>query len=301
VPKIAVVGHVCVDVRVRPTTEFPERGQLVMTDEMSFVVAGMVGNIGRVLGPIGEPAFAVCCVGSDATGDLVAAELATWADTRWVSRSSTVATSGTIVFVLPDGERSFIHAKGSNTEFAASHIPLADLAAAGVRYLHLGYALLLPALDGEPMTAVLREARALGITTSIDMTWDPTGRWMQDIGPLLPHVDIFCPNDVEATALTGCADPTQAALALIEAGVQRLAIVTRGADGVTAAWADGRTRSFPASPAAIVDTTGAGDCFYGGLLAGLAHGLDDDTAIAFGIRSATDAISRSEPSGSLRQ
>jgi sugar/nucleoside kinase (ribokinase family) len=291
VPKIAVVGHVCVDVRVRPTTEFPEPGQLVVTDEMNFVVAGMVGNIGRVLGPLGEPAFAVCRVGSDATGDLVAAALANWADTRWVSRSSTAATSGTIVFVLPDGERSFIHAKGANTEFAASHLPLAELAAAGVRYLHLGYALLLPTLDGAPMTVVLREARALGMTTSIDMTWDPTGRWMQDIGPLLPHVDIFCPNDVEATALTGCADPTQAALALIEAGVQRLAIVTCGALGVTAAWADGRTRSFLASPAEIVDSTGAGDCFYGGLLAGLARGLDDDAAIAFGIRAATDAIS----------
>ncbi len=295
-PKIAVVGHVCVDVRVRPTTEFPERGHLVMTDEMNLVVAGMVGNVGRALGPLGEPAFAVCRVGSDATGDLVAAELATWADTRWVSRSPTAATSGTIVFVLPDGERSFIHAKGANTEFAASHIPLAEFAAAGVRYLHLGYALLLPALDGGPMTAVLREARALGMTTSIDVTWDATGRWMQDIGQLLPHVDIFCPNDVEANALTGCADPAQAALALIEAGVQRLAIVTRGAQGVTAAWADGRTRSFPASPAVIVDSTGAGDCFYGGLLAGLARGFDDEAAIAFGIRAATDAISGSGPS-----
>ena len=294
-PRIAVVGHVCVDVRVRPTTEFPERGHLVITDEVNFVVAGMVGNIGRVLGPLGEPVFAVCRVGSDATGDLVAAELATWADTRWISQSSTAATSGTVVFVLPDGERSFIHAKGANTEFAASHVPLADLAAAGVRYLHLGYALLLPALDGSPMTEVLREARVLGMTTSLDMTWDPTGRWMQDIGPLLSHVDIFCPNDVEATALTGCADPTQAALALIEAGVQQLAIVTRGAHGVTAAWADGRTRSFPASPAAIIDTTGAGDCFYGGLLTGLARGASDDDAIALGIRAATEAISRSEP------
>jgi sugar/nucleoside kinase (ribokinase family) len=301
VPKIAVVGHVCVDVRVRPTTEFPEPGHLVLTDEVNFAVAGMVGNIGRALGPLGEPAFAVCRLGSDATGDMVAAELATWADARWISRSSTAATSGTVVFVLPDGERSFIHAKGANTEFAASHVPLADLAAAGVRYLHLGYALLLPALDGAPMGALLSEARALGMTTSLDMTWDPTGRWMHDIGPLLPHVDIFCPNDAEATALTGCADPTQAALALIEAGVRQLAIVTRGAAGVTAAWADGRTRSFPASPAAVVDTTGAGDCFYGGLLASLARGADDEAAIAFGIRAATDAISGSEPSIPLRE
>jgi sugar/nucleoside kinase (ribokinase family) len=291
VPKIAVVGHVCVDVRVRPTTEFPERGHLVIADEMNLVVAGLVGNIGRVLGPVGEPAIAICRVGSDRAGDLVAAELATWADTRWVSHSSTAATSATIVFVLPDGERSFIHAKGANNEFDASHIPLADLVAAGVRYLHVGYALLLPALDGAPMASLLREARVLGITTSLDMTWDPTGRWMQDIGPLLPHVDIFCPNDAEATALTGCTDPAQAALALIEAGVRRLAIVTRGADGVTAAWADGRTRSFPAAPASIVDSTGAGDCFYGGLLAGLARGADDDEAIAFGIRAASDAIS----------
>jgi sugar/nucleoside kinase (ribokinase family) len=289
-PKIAVVGHVCVDMRVRPTIGFPEPGQLVGTDNIELVTGGTVGNFGRVLGPLGEPAIALCRVGTDVLGDVVAQQLATWADTSYVTRSTTSPTSGTIVFVLPDGERSFIHAKGANTEFAADHIPLEALAAAGVHFLHLGYAMLLPALDGPPMVEVLRRARTLGMTTSLDITWDPTGRWMQDVGPLLPHVDIFCPNDAEAQALTGFSDPALAGMALLAAGVRRLVVVTCGARGLVACWPDGRSLSVPATPAVVADSTGAGDCCFAGLLAGLAHGMSDADALAFGVQTASAAL-----------
>jgi sugar/nucleoside kinase (ribokinase family) len=289
-PGIAVVGHVCVDMRVRPTIGFPEPGQLLGTDNIELVTGGTVGNFGRVLGPLGVPAIAICRVGTDVLGDVVLRQLTTWADTTYVTRSTTSATSGTIVFVLPDGERSFIHAKGANTEFAADHIPLEALAAAGVHFLHLGYAMLLPSLDGPPMVEVLRRARTLGMTTSLDITWDPTGRWMEDVGPLLPHVDIFCPNDAEAEALTGLSDPALAGQALLAVGVQRIVVVTCGSRGVVASWPDGRSLHIPATPTEVVDSTGAGDCFFAGLLAGLARGMSETDALAFGVRTASAAL-----------
>lgn len=289
-PRLAVVGHVCVDMRVRPAGVFPKPGQLVDTEVIELACAGMIGNVGRVLRHLREPAFAVCRVGEDALGQLVTAELAQWANTAHVTMSSTAPTSATIVFVLPDGERSFIHAKGANAEFARHHVPLRLLAEAGIEFVHLGYALLLPSLDGDPMASLLEEARSRGIVTSLDMTWDATGMWMRGIGALLPHVDIFCPNDAEATALTGQDEPLAAARALLDAGVKRLAVVTCGRAGIVAAWPDGRSLAIAAPPTKVVDSTGAGDCFSAGLLTGLARGLADADALWMAVEAAALAI-----------
>lgn len=288
--RIAVAGHVCVDVRVRPTTGFPDPGRLLDTEEISLHVGGAVGNFGRVMRAMAEPAFAIARVGHDAMGDTITQQLATWADVRYLSRSEQHPSSATVCFVLPDGERSFIHAKGANTDLTADHIPIDALADAGVHFLHVGYAMLLPALDGAPMVGVLRHASERGLTTSLDITWDPNGRWMHDVGPLLPHVDLFCPNDAEATALTGEVDPVLAGRALLAAGVRRLAVVTRGKDGVVACWPDGKVAEIPALPADIHDSTGAGDCFYAGLIVGLARGKTDVDALELGTRAATAAL-----------
>lgn len=283
--KLALVGHICVDMRVRPSGVFPKPGQLVDTDTIDMACAGMIGNAGRVLGRFSEPVMVVCRVGDDALGHMAVAELSQWADTAYVTTSSTAPTSATIVFVLPDGERSFIHAKGANAEFAGHHVPLHAMVTAGIKYLHIGYALLLPGLDGEPMSALLQQARSLGLVTSLDMTWDATGAWMSGVGTLLPHVDIFCPNDTEAESLTGEREPLAAARALIKAGVSQLAVVTCGANGIVAAWPDGRSLTLPAPPTKVVDSTGAGDCFSAALLTALARGLPDEDAL----RAAVDA------------
>ena len=289
-PRLAAVGHVCVDMRV-PTQAFPEAGRLVETPTIDLVLGGSIGNFGRVLRAVGESAYSVGRLGTDALGDIALAGLRTWADTRFMTHSTTSPTSGTVVFVLPDGERSFIHASGANAEFATEHLPIERLAALGVTHLHLGYAMLLPAFDGASMANALWRARALGITTSLDITWDPTGGWMRRVGPLLPHVDIFCPNDAEAEALTGESDPQLAARALLDAGVRRLAVVTLGAGGVLARWPDGRTIRVDAPAVEVRDTTGAGDCFYAGLHVALLRGDDDESAVRFATEAASAAIS----------
>jgi sugar/nucleoside kinase (ribokinase family) len=65
----------------------------------------------------------------------------------------------------------------------------------------------------------------------------------------------------------------------------RLVVVTRGADGSTAAWReDGSTRfhTEPAFPVEVRSTLGAGDVFHGALLAGLVRG----SSVADALRSA---------------
>ena len=39
----------------------------------------------------------------------------------------------------------------------------------------------MPKFDGQPMANVLKKAKTLGITTSLDTAWDATGKWLENI------------------------------------------------------------------------------------------------------------------------
>jgi sugar/nucleoside kinase (ribokinase family) len=107
-----------------------------------------------------------------------------------------------MVMVHPDGERSFIHYMGANARFhPRRHRLVAHFK--DVKVFHLAGAFLMPAMDGEPAAQVLQQARALGMLTCLDTTWDATGGWMHTLAPCLPHLDYIVPNYGEASQLTG--------------------------------------------------------------------------------------------------
>ena len=102
---------------------------------------------------------------------------------------------------------------------------------------------------------------------------------------LLPHTDLLVVNEVEAAALADMlGTPTQAA------GIPHL-VITKGRDGAEYHGADGMIRqpSFPVSP---VDTTGAGDCFLGYLLAGVAPGGDMASSLRLASAAAALQVTR---------
>ncbi|MBN8638621.1 MAG: carbohydrate kinase family protein, partial [Anaerolineae bacterium] len=106
-------------------------------------------------------------------------------------------------------------------------------------------------------------ARAQGLTTSLDVGWDPVEAWGRNphLAPTLAHTDFFFPNEVEAAALS--ADGDYEDLAALLGG---LLIVKRGAQGATAYSRDGTALSVPALSVEVIDTTGAGDAFNAGFL-----------------------------------
>ncbi len=114
------------------------------------------------------------------------------------------------------------------------------------------------------LLALYQRAHSLGLTTSLDTNYDPSGRWL-DFDRLLAVTDVFLPNQTEALSIARAADVEMAAEQL--ARQAQIVVVKLGAEGALACSRAGMVRS--ASPEVqVVDTVGAGDSFDAGFLYG---------------------------------
>ena len=108
--------------------------------------------------------------------------------------------------------------------------------------------------------------------------------------------DLVTPNESEAAALTGIpvTDPASAGAAaarLIEQGAGAV-VVTLGGQGALHADAGGARHVPPMSAGPVLDTTGAGDAFNGGLAAALAEGRPMPDALRFATATAALSVTR---------
>jgi sugar/nucleoside kinase (ribokinase family) len=136
------------------------------------------------------------------------------------------------------------------------------------RHLHVGSYFLLDALrPGLP--ALYAEAHEAGLTTSLDTNWDPSGTWDGGLSQLLPHCDVFIPNEAEARHIAR-QENLDAALDALAAQVPTIA-VKLGAEGGLARQGEQTVRA-PSLAVQVLDTTGAGDSFDAGFLYGYLYG-----------------------------
>jgi sugar/nucleoside kinase (ribokinase family) len=114
-------------------------------------------------------------------------------------------------------------------------------------------------------------------------------------------VDILFGNEHEMRHLTGCGDISTCIEAL--SGNIKTLVITRGADGAVAVEAGKRAEMSAAPVARIVDTTGAGDQFAAGFLAGRLRGRSLEQCLAAGSAAAAEVISHfgARPERDLRE
>jgi sugar/nucleoside kinase (ribokinase family) len=107
----------------------------------------------------------------------------------------------------------------------------------------------------------------------------------------LEQVDVLLVSRTEAAEWTGLASPAEAIRQLGRMGPP-VVIQTLGAEGAMVL-ANGRTTEVPAFPGPPArDTTGAGDAFAAGLIAGFLEGLDWEAAARMGCAVAALKIRR---------
>ena len=249
-------------------------GQLLLTEPLEVTTGGIVSNSGVAMARLGMKTAVFTYVGRDEWARLIRGRFeAEGLDCTGLLVHPTAATSTTVVLIDPSGERSFAHCVGApklmDRPLFLEHLDLF----ARSRMTLIGYYSLMPNLEDD-LPEVLAAIRDAGCKTALDCAG--SGGSMQPLDRILPHLDVYVPSLNEASYQTGLADP-QAILTLYrECGAAGLLGVKLGSKGVLLSPASGEYLEIPAvaPPGPIVDTTGAGDCFFAGLLTGLLRGLD---------------------------
>jgi sugar/nucleoside kinase (ribokinase family) len=145
----------------------------------------------------------------------------------------------------------------------------------GARHVHVSSYFLQPGLARD-LPEILGRVRAAGGSTSVDPNWDPSGGWDGGLLDLLRSIDVLLPNAIEATRLARTSDLDAAVLSL---GRNGDVVVTKdGSNGAVAAVA-GELVRVEAPDVRPIDTTGAGDAFDAGLIAGLLAGRELEAAM----------------------
>jgi sugar/nucleoside kinase (ribokinase family) len=259
---------------------------------------GAAANTAAWLAENGTAVSLVARVGTDVAGTAAIEQLRSEGVECVVTHDPGLPTGTCIVLVAPDGERTMVPDAGANAGLLPEDVP--ETLFDERTHLHLsGYALLDPGARAAARHA-LAFAAARGTSTSVDpasaaplLTLGPDRflGWVEGVGTILA-------NEEEAEALTGCSDPSAAAVVLGRAFAE--VVVKLGGDG--ALW-HGRgvpePVHVPAEPTAVVDTTGAGDAFAAGWLAARLAGAEPAAALRSGCAVAARVVAQvgARPSG----
>ena len=282
---VLCAGIIVADAIASPVDDHPEKGRLALVDSVQLHTGGCALSTASALVKLGVPTALCGCVGDDLFGGVLVGE----ARARGLETSGVRVTgelsSASVVLDSSDGERTFLHNPGASAALTPEDVERA-LEATGARWLHIGGALVLPALDGEPAAQLLEGARERGLRTSLDPVHDATGGWDR-LHSCLPHLTAMCPNLTEAQGITGQHAPEDCAEWLRHRGVRKVAI-KMGRDGAYAADERHAAHVAPFSIRAQ-DETGAGDAFAAGLIYALLQDWPLDKAVRLG--NAVGAIS----------
>jgi arabinose-5-phosphate isomerase len=186
------------------------------------------------------------------------------------------ASSFAEIFVDDAGDRAIYMAPGATAETHAAHVREHADFIRRARRLSTEVSQL-PLAAAREALAVAREA---GIATVVDLDVPPADALASGLGDeasldaVLRGADLLKPAKGAARELApkAGADPLALARAMRDRYGNAAVVVTDGAAGCAIA-ADAFEGFVPVRPVKAVDTTGAGDAFLGGLLAGLRYGL----------------------------
>lgn len=220
----------------------------------------------------------VGCVGNDQHGRFLARSLRkAGVGTEALRTTDSAFTTLAFVDIDPmtkEREFSFARKPGADTLLSSDDIPFDAIA--DCRAFHAGSLSLTDEPARSATLSALAFAQSHGILTSFDVNWRAS-LWPDEntavsrIKEALSFVDLVKASEEEVALITGLADPAKAANEILAHGA-KLVAVTLGAGGCLVAWRDQgriallREEAFPCEP---VDTTGAGDVFWGFFVATL--------------------------------
>jgi sugar/nucleoside kinase (ribokinase family) len=255
-----VVGELNVDLILDQIQGWPELGKEKIASAMTLTLGSSSAIFASNLSTLGARVGFIGKLGEDAFGDLVMASL----QRRGVAVERIIVQkkigTGATVVINDARDRAMLTYKG-----AMDDLRLADIDwdyAQTARHLHLSSYFLQSGLKPD-CARLFEHAKALGLSTSLDTNWDPEEKWDRALFEVLPHVDVFLPNEDEALRIARRAN-IEAALEVL-AQHAKTVVIKRGKNGALAR--QGSTavevKGYEVKP---VDAVGAGDSFDAGFV-----------------------------------
>ncbi|WP_346825134.1 carbohydrate kinase family protein [Serratia inhibens] len=263
------VGLTLLDIAGRPVSAIPAGGGVQFIEQIRLNPAGTASGAVMNAAKLGIRTATSACLGEDEKADFIlSAYRRLGIDCSLIQRTALAETSATILPIRPNGERPALHYRGASDFLFVDESEFDALC--DTRFLHHGGTGLLAAMDEGQSARLLRHAKRLGVTTSFDLI-APGPHTLALLLPLLACVDYFMPSLEEAAYLSGRQTPQEIGAFFLDHGVGSC-IFKAGEQGSFIVTRDDCVR-IPAYQVEVVDTTGCGDSYCGGFIAGLSRGL----------------------------
>lgn len=276
---LLVCGRPSVDVMFSGLHEWPALGKDIESDGLGMC-AGTSFNTPAAATRIGLRVAYVTTVGNDVWSRMILDEFeAEGLPTDYLEVEDR-SLPGISVSLNLDSDRGFVTHWGSGELYDARLRARAIEVATRVdaRHLH-AY------VDDAPELEAI--ARRRGMTVSLDAWGGAAWSSPRSLSDVLADADVLLANETEAAAMTGETDVERALERL--AGRCRCVVIKLGAAGAVG-FAGDQVRTVPADPVELVDTTGAGDSFNAGFLAGWLGGLALEESLTLGVICGSRAV-----------
>ncbi len=290
---VTVMGSFVADLAFR-VNRLPAWGETIMGPSFQMGPGGKGSNQAVAAARAGGKVSFISKLGRDPFGDMARSLYKVEGiDTQFLFATESATGAAAIIIDAVSCENAIVVVPGACFEVDAAEIDQARALIADssvfVAQLELSQAAVVHALA---------LAHSLGVPTILNPA------------PAMPlpesiyrHIDYITPNETEAATLTGVAvrslaDAEKAADAFLARGV-RNAIITLGAQGAFVKNATTRAHVAAVDAGKVLETTGAGDAFNGGLAVALSEGMDLVEAVHFGCVTAGISVTRAGTAPSM--
>jgi 5-dehydro-2-deoxygluconokinase len=296
--EVVCIGRVGVDI-------YPTQIGLPLEEVTSFgkFLGGSATNVSVAVARYGHRSAIITKTGDDPFGRFVRAKLAELGvSTDFVGTDAWLPTPVTFCEIFPPDDFPlyfYRYPQAPDLRIEVTDLPLAEIAEADA------YWATLTGLSAEPSRQAHLAAwrvRARRTMTILDldyrpMFWKSEAEATRQAELALVHCTVAIGNREECRVAVGETEPTRAAQALLERGIE-LAIVKQGPKGVLAMTAD-EVVEVPPVYVEVVNGLGAGDAFGGAICHGLLNGWGLERMVRFANAAGALVASRLECSSAM--
>jgi ribokinase len=294
VPKVISIGNTCLDIILSYADQLPNWNSELLFEKSEWRLGGQGANFAIASANLGLKQILISSIGKDDVGDRLSADLTSASIDKRLFKREDSGTGFSVTLIRRDGERLFLTFLGHQAMFNARRMMKDVLGVIEVGdIVHISGLYNLPGLKRE-LTSVAKRLKRAGAMISFDPGWNPDGfskRTLDEFYRTLSHVDFYEPNDAELMQLAG-ETSLDLATVRVKRRYQGALVVKLGKYGSKVIDSSNRVTAVRPYRTLVADTTGAGDVFDAGLIAGIVHDQDLGISARFGNAAASIAISR---------